>query len=236
MSTLTAVRPTPVASPDLLAPLGEVLVRSARVGAGETVLDVAAGTSSAGAAATVRGARVAAWRVDRQETAPFADRSFDVAVAGPGAVLAPDHRRTVDEMVRVTRSGGRLALLGWTPQGFMGQVLTSVQPFLPAGLADGASPALWGDADHVLALLGDRVDRVVRARPALLVDRFATPRELRDHLRHEHEPTAAAYRNVADQPSRVTALDRLLADLARDHMSWGGLLEWDYLLLTARRS
>ncbi len=39
---------------------------------------------------------------------------------------------------------------------------------------------------------------------------------------------------VADDPDRVAALDRELVDLARRHDVGDGVLDWEYLLLTAR--
>ena len=39
---------------------------------------------------------------------------------------------------------------------------------------------------------------------------------------------------IADDPERVAALDRDLADLASRHDVGGGAMDWEYLLLTAR--
>ena len=36
-----------------------------------------------------------------------------------GAMFAPHHQQTADELVRVTRPGGTLALLSWTPEGLV---------------------------------------------------------------------------------------------------------------------
>ena len=50
------------------------------------------------------------------EELPFADGTFDVVLSTFGAMFAPDHVRTAREMMRVLRSGGRVAMANWTPR------------------------------------------------------------------------------------------------------------------------
>ena len=74
-------------------------------------------------------------------------------------------------------------------------------------------------------------------RRTLRVDQFETPEQFRDFFKDNYGPTIAAYRGIADQPQRVTALDRDLADLARRFdvgVPGRSLFGWEYLLLTAR--
>ena len=58
-------------------------------------------------------------------------------------MFSPDQSRTASEMLRVCRSGGRIGLANWTPDGFIGQMFKTIGKHLPppAGLK---SPALWG--------------------------------------------------------------------------------------------
>ena len=44
------------------------------------------------------------------------------------------------------------------------------------------------------------------------------------------------YRSLAEQLDRAAALDRELAELGRRFFREDGTMEWEYLLLTARRS
>jgi hypothetical protein len=44
------------------------------------------------------------------------------------------------------------------------------------------------------------------------------------------------YRTIAERPERVAELDHAVVDLARDHMTRRGLMQWEYLLLTAHRA
>jgi ubiquinone/menaquinone biosynthesis C-methylase UbiE len=243
---------------DVVAPLGPVLVEAAGVRSGETVLDVAAGDGNAAVPAALRGARVVAsdltpellergrrearrrsvsldWRVGDAEALPFADGSFDVTMSSLGVMFAPHHQEAADELVRVTRPGGRIALLSWTPQGFIGQMFTAMKPFLPAPPPGAQPPPLWGDPDHVARLLGDRVAELRWSRRTLRVDRFDTPEEFREFFKRTYGPTIAAYRNTSE-PARVAELDLALVDLAREHMTHRGVMQWEYLLLTGHRA
>ena len=67
----------------------------------------------------------------------------------------------------------------------------------------------------------------------------ATPAAFRDFFKAHYGPTIAVYRGIADDPARVAALDEELLDLARrfDHGADGRtVMEWEYLLVTARRA
>lgn len=140
------------------------------------MLDVAAGNGNATLAAARRFAevistdyvpallddgarRAAAERLDVEfevadaEDLPFSDGSFDVVLSTFGAMFTPNHLRPASEMLRVVRSGGRIGLANWTPEGFIGQLFRIVGSYLPppAGLK---SPALWGTEPHIVELFG----------------------------------------------------------------------------------
>jgi hypothetical protein len=88
----------------------------------------------------------------------------------------------------------------------------------------------------VRALLGTGVTGLDVRREVLRVDRFATAEAFRDFFTSCYGPTVAVYRSLADRPERAAALDAVLADLARRHDLGGGAMEWEYLLVTARRT
>lgn len=239
--------------------LGPELVRAAGVAAGERVLDVAAGTGNAAVPAAQAGARVVAsdltpelleqgraaaaglgvdieWREADAEHLPFADGEFDVVLSCVGVMFAPHHQQAADELVRVVRPGGRIALLSWTPQGFIGQMFATLKQFVPPPPPGAQPPPLWGDEDHVRGLLGDRVTDVRAVKQDLVVDRFASAEEFRDFFRDQYGPTLMAYRANAEDADRTAALDAALVDLARGHLDGGTTMSWEYLLLTATRA
>lgn len=156
--------------------VGETLAEAIDVRAGEHVLDVAAGNGNATLAAAHRFAHVTStdyvpallekgraraqaeglmveFKVADAEDLPFNDGSFDVVLSTFGAMFTPDHRRPAGEMLRVTKSGGRIGMANWTPEGFIGQLFKVIGAYVPppAGLQ---SPALWGTEPHVVALFG----------------------------------------------------------------------------------
>jgi SAM-dependent methyltransferase len=242
---------------EVVAPLGPVLVQASAIGAGDRVLDVAAGSGNAAIPAALAGAKVVAsdlvpellargaafaeargvtlqWREANAEALPFDADEFDAVLSCVGVMFAPHHQQAADEMVRVCRPGGTLGLLSWTPVGFIGQMFATMRPYVPA--PPGVQPPpLWGDAEHVRRLLGDRVADFVAQRRTLTVDRFGDGAAFRDFFKSYYGPTISAYRGIAGEPDQVAALDAELADLADRHLSGASTMEWEYLLVTARK-
>jgi SAM-dependent methyltransferase len=259
--TMWALGDYPRLARAMIPDLGAVLVEACGVGPTDRVLDVAAGAGNAAIPAALTGASVVAsdltpdlleagahaarergatleWQEADAEALPFGDAEFDVVTSCLGVMFAPHHQAAADELVRVTRPGGRIGLLSWTPEGFIGQMFATMRPFVPAPPAGVQAPPLWGDDQHVRDLLGDRVDEVQARRQTVRVDQFDRPEDFRDFFKAYYGPTIAAYRGIADAPDRVAALDRALVELAARHDSGEGslVMDWEYLLLTARRA
>jgi SAM-dependent methyltransferase len=243
---------------ELISSLGGVLVEATGIGPGDRVLDVAAGNGNAAIPAAEAGAEVVAsdltpalldngrqeiadrrsitWEEADAEALPYADGSFDAVVSCVGVMFAPHHQVAADELTRVCRPGGRIGLLSWTPEGFIGQMFATMKPYAPPPPPGAQPPPLWGSEDHVRGLLGDRVTDVETVRGALRVDRFATAEDFREFFKTRYGPTIAVYRANAEDPERCRALDRDLDQLAERFGVGEGTMEWEYLLLTADRS
>ncbi|UOQ90152.1 methyltransferase domain-containing protein [Agromyces endophyticus] len=250
----------PAVAADLVWPLGARLVDAVGVRAGDRVLDVAAGTGSAAIRAAARGADVVAsdlapelfeagrrnaadagvdleWVEADAEHLPYDDAAFDAAISAIGIMFAPHHEAAAGELLRVTRPGGRVGVLSWTPEGFIGRMFRAMKPFAPP-LPEGTQPApLWGDESHVRTLFGDAVDDVEVQRDSVVVDHFATGAEFRDYFKANYGPTIAVYRRIADDADAVRALDDALAALGDTQLQTDGdgAMRWEYLLVTATR-
>jgi SAM-dependent methyltransferase len=87
------------------------------------------------------------------ERLAFDDGSFDKVSSTCGVMFAPDHQATASEIARVTKPGGRLALVNWTPTGGMAKVFKVMAPYQPA--PPPSNPFEWGDEQHVRDLLGE---------------------------------------------------------------------------------
>jgi len=215
--------------------VGESLAEFADVRAGERVLDVAAGNGNATLAAARRfadvtstdyvpalldkgRARAAAeglavrFQEADVEDLPFPDGSFDVVLSTFGAMFAPDQRKTASEMLRVVRSGGRIGMANWTPEGFIGRLFRVIGRHLPppAGLA---SPALWGKEAHVAELAGAQVAQI-RAERRMFNFRYRSAAHWIQVFRDFYGPTHKAFQALAG--SAQAALERDLVALLEE--------------------
>ncbi|MDP2774694.1 MAG: class I SAM-dependent methyltransferase [Nocardioides sp.] len=253
---LWALGDYPDVAATVIPDVGQALVDACSVTAADRVLDVAAGSGNASIPAALTGADVVAsdltpelldagraraerdgitlsWEVGDAEALPYADAAFDVVMSCVGVMFAPFHGAAAGELLRVARPGGRIGLLSWTPEGFIGEMFAAMKPFAPAPPPGAQPPPLWGNEAHVRTLLGDDVGDVDVERRTVTVDHFATPEEFRDYFKASYGPTIAVYRGL--DADRASQLDEALAALAARHDEGGGEMRWEYLLLTARR-
>jgi len=161
--------------------IAEVLIPRANIEPGMDVLDVACGTGNASIPAARLGARVTGldlspglvaiarergaeagvqvdWLEGDAQSLPFDDDSFDRVISAIGHMFAPDHQRTADELRRVCRPDGRIAIACWTPVGAIGEMFKRLGAISPAPPEGSQPPVLWGTEEHVRELLGDSVE------------------------------------------------------------------------------
>jgi ubiquinone/menaquinone biosynthesis C-methylase UbiE len=209
--------------------VAEQLVDTADLHAGWRVLDVATGSGNAAIAAARLGCIAVGLdyvpslldRARRRASAeclhvefvegdaealPFPDASFDAVTSVFGAMFAPDHRRAADELLRVCRPGGQIALASWTPDSFIGELFRTVSSHVPPppGVP---SPMLWGTEEHLCRLFGDHVEGLTVAERTFTF-RFTSSEEFVTFFRLWSGPTLKAFAALND-----IARDALESDL-----------------------
>jgi SAM-dependent methyltransferase len=244
-----------------LLPLGPRLVEASGIGPGMRVLDVAAGTGNASLPAAQAGADVTAsdltpelleagrqradaarltlaWAEADAEHLPFEDASFDVVISAIGAMFAPHHQQTANELMRVCRPGGTIGLLSWTPEGMIGALLRTIGPFAPPPPPGAQPPPLWGSEAHLAELFGAAVDFGKLTRDVLEVTAFEQPRDFGEHFKARYGPTIAAQANArrnGREAELEAALDRFCDEWDRGTPD-RARFELEYLLAVGTRA
>lgn len=262
--TMSALGDYPRVATDLVAELGQVIVDAAGLRSSDRVPDVAAGAGNASLPVAESGAHVIAtdltprllahdekrtaerglsleWLEADVEALPFDNGEFDVVISVVGVMFDPHHQQAADEIIRVSRSGGRIALINWTPEGMVGALLRALAPYATPPPPDASPPPLWGSEDRMRELSGNRVSsldftrRTVRYPP-----QFDDAAELRDYYKGNDGPTIAVYRSLDGQPDRIADLDRDFTTFltrqahydASERATWAA----EYLLVTATKA
>jgi hypothetical protein len=72
------------------------------------------------------------------------------------ALSTPGQGGTAGELLRVCRPGGRIGMVVWTPDGYVGQLSAAIGRHLPAP-ADLEAPTPWGTRERLRELFGPEV-------------------------------------------------------------------------------
>ena len=243
-----------------LLPLGPTLVEAAGIGSGDRVLDVAAGTGNASIPAAATGATVTAsdltpelfdagraraesegvsldWVEADAENLPFEDETFDVVMSSIGVMFAPHHQEAADQLVRVCKPGGTIALMSWTPEGMIGKLFKTMGPFAPAPPPGASPPPLWGSEGHLDELFGDRVEWRNHTREMLDLPQFEHPHDYATHFKERYGPTIVTLNNARNN-DKLDELEKALDDFT-DEQNLGteddARFEQEYLVSVGTR-
>jgi SAM-dependent methyltransferase len=214
--------------------VGETLCEAVDLRAQELVLDVAAGNGNASLAAARRFAQVTAVdyvpallrqaqvRAEAErlplevhegdaEALDFDDGSFDVVLSTFGVMFTPDQERAARELLRVCRSGGRIGLANWTPEGFIGRLFQLIGRRLPP--APGIRPpSAWGTEARIEELFGVGAQKI-RSTRRHFVFRYSSPAHWIDVFRTYYGPVQKAF--AALDAENQAGLEAELTDLLR---------------------
>jgi len=224
--------------------VGEELCEALDLRSGRKVLDVAAGNGNVSLAAARRWcdvtstdyvpsllergrARASAeglsieFRTADAEALPFADDSFDVVVSTFGVMFTPNHSKAAAELIRVCKSGGRIGLANWTPEGFIGQVFKTLGKYLPPP-AGAKSPALWGTSEHLKDLFGAQT-RDITTKTRSFKFRYHSPAHFMDVFKTYYGPMLKAFAALDESKQKDLAAD-MHALIARMNLANDGTM------------
>ena len=247
---------------ELDSQLGRDLVEACGIGAGQRVLDVAAGSGNVAIRAAEAGAEVVAsditvenmkagereasqrgveleWVEGDAQALPFGDGEFDVVTSSAGAMFAPDQQAVADELLRVCRPDGTIGMANFTPDGLAADFFGVLAPYLPPPPPEAPSPLLWGDEAHVRRLFGDRASSLEASKRELVETVPGPPADYCDFYRQTFGPVVAAFASVEDEPERSADLQSEFLDFVERANSGPPdgptELRFEYLLVLARK-
>jgi len=155
---------------------GETLIESTRVSASQRIIDVACGSGNLALSAARRNcavygidyvpalidrakARAIAeglsvdFSVSDCEQIPFEDNFFDRVFSIFGAMFSPDPIQASNELIRICKPGGKVALGNWVPEGFWGETFSVIAHFSNLPKLPN-SPLDWGRENFLNELFG----------------------------------------------------------------------------------
>lgn len=200
--------------------VGETLCEAIDLKSGSKVLDVAAGNGNVTLAAARRYCDVTStdyvesllergqaraeadglnvnFQVADAEALPFADESFDVVTSTFGVMFTPNQHQAAQELARVTRKGGTIAMANWTADGFIGQVFKTLGGHIPP--APGIrSPANWGSQEVLEEMFGTRVTSI-ETRAQIFNFRYRSTDHFMDVFRTYYGPIHKAFIALGDK-------------------------------------
>src|SRR5215216_3136221 len=204
--------------------MGEQLAEAADLKPGHSVLDVASGNGNASLAAARRFCEVTAidyvpmlleegrqraqaeglsvdFREDDAENLPFEDASFDVVISTLGVMFAPDQQKAAEELLRVLKPGGTIAMASWVPDGYIGELFKTLGKYVPP--PPGLNPPFrWGTEEGLDELLDGGIGSL-QTRRRTLAWRFPSVRHHVEFMLEFYGPLNKALGTLEEEQQRA---------------------------------
>jgi SAM-dependent methyltransferase len=198
---------------DVACGTGNVALPAARIGAVVTACDIAPNLlEQARERAESAGLEIQFDEGDAEQL-PYPDGSFDIVVTMFGAMFAPRPEVTAGELLRVCRSGGRVAMANWTPEGFAGQMFRTIGKHVPPPPMP--PPTQWGVEEIVRDRLREGVTELVLSRQFCHMKYPFPPADVVELFRTYFGPTQRAFESL--EGTGQDALRRDLEALWTEH-------------------
>lgn len=221
---------------------GAALIDKLGIAPGMTVLDLGCGDGTTAIPAAKRGARVQGVDIARNLVAAgnrrireegltnivigegdatnlqeIPDGTFDLVVSIFGAMFAPKPFDVANELVRVTRRGGRIVMGNWIPNDptLVAQILKISSAYTPPPPEGFVSPMLWGVESQVIERFGKAgvaPENISFLRDTYTFEAPFSPVAFVDRFRNFYGPTMNAF-EAAEKTGKSADLQRELEEL-----------------------
>ena len=198
---------------------GTTALPAARLGADVLGIDIAANLVAAGnRRAEAEGLTNCRFQEgDASNLEGVSDDSFDLTLSVFGAMFAPKPFDVAKEMVRVTRSGGRIVMGNWIPNDptLVAQILKISSAYSPPPPEGFISPMTWGvesDVTERFTSAGIPAEDISFQRDTYRFDYPIPPAELVGEFRSYYGPTMNAF-DAAAADGRADELEAELVAL-----------------------
>ena len=208
--------------------MGELLCEAVNVHAGDKVLDIATGSGNTAISAArrfcettgidyvpelieyarkraeVEGLEIT-FEVGDAEDLPYPDASFDVVLSTLGVMFAPNQEKAAEELLRVCRPGGKIGLVNWTPDSYIGNMFRTHGKHVPTppGIKP---PPLWGTEERLRELLGEGVASLEVTRRTYMF-RYLSAGHFVEFFRSYYGPTLKAFEALDPDGQEALAKD-----------------------------
>jgi SAM-dependent methyltransferase len=179
---------------------GTTALPAAQLGANVLGVDIASNLVEAGNA-RAKSLRLTNCRFqegDASDLSELEDDSFDLVVSIFGAMFAPRPFDVANELVRVTRPGGRIVMGNWIPDDptLVAQILKISSSYSPPPPEGFVSPMTWGVEDNVIerfAAAGVPEEKISFERATYTFNFAGAASELVAEFRAYYGPTMNAF-------------------------------------------
>lgn len=221
---------------DVACGSGNATIPAAKIGAKTTGLDITPELIEAGKKnAAEEGVEIEWVEGDAQEL-PFDDASFDVVLSVFGCMFAPDHGKTAEELARVLKPGGRLAVAAWRPDGNVGRMFGTIASHLPPPPEGFQPPPLWGKDEHIRELFeGTGVE--LELEPTTVDFTAESPEAYFEEVERDLPPIVMAKAGLEPQGKWESLRDALLALYRETNTADAGFRSpQEYLIIRGTKS
>ncbi len=139
------------------------------------------------------------------EDLPYPEASFDVVLSTLGVMFAPNQEKVAEELLRICRSGGKIGLANWTPDGFIGNMFRTLGKHVPPppGIKP---PPLWGTEERLQELFGEDIASLEVTRRSFMF-RYPSAGHFVEYFRSYYGPTLKAFESLEPEGQRSLAED-----------------------------